>query len=347
MEGITKPQLKGAAFIKRKAVSLEKSGVVKTRPLFDDGALPLLIEPCVDGVNLTGWATANKEFIASHITRHGGLLFHGFGVRTAQEFERFIEAASGELLEYSYGSTPRSKVSGRIYTSTEYPADQLIPLHNEMSYSRQWPMRIFFLCLKTAAEGGETPVADSRRVFQRLSSKTKERFIEKKVLYVRNYGDSLDLDWRQVFQTTDKRAVEDYCRRSGIEYEWKAGERLRTRQLCQSVATHPQTHETVWFNQAHLFHISALDPAMREAFLSEFDESDLPRNAYHGDGSPLDTSMLEEIREAYRQETVLFPWQEGDVMMLDNMLAAHGRTPFRGERKILAGMSQLEVNHNI
>jgi len=54
-------------------------------------------------------------------------------VNGAAEFEQFIQAISGELIEYSYRSTPRSQVSGNIYTSTEYPADQSIPLHNEMA----------------------------------------------------------------------------------------------------------------------------------------------------------------------------------------------------------------------
>jgi len=36
----------------------------------------------------------------------------------AAEFEQFIQAISGELIEYSYRSTPRSQVSGNIYTST-------------------------------------------------------------------------------------------------------------------------------------------------------------------------------------------------------------------------------------
>jgi hypothetical protein len=46
------------------------------------------------------------------------------------------------------------------------------------------------------------------------------------------------------------------------------------------------------------------------------------------------------VREAYRQETVTFPWQEGDILMLDNMLVAHGRSPFVGSRKIAVGMSE-------
>lgn len=347
MERVVKPSISGVGPGRRKAFGMSEASVVKTTSLDGGGPLPLVVEPAVDELNPSEWAAANHDFIEAKLAKHGGVLFRGFNVRTATEFERFIEAVSGELLEYSYGSTPRSLVSGHIYTSTEYPADQFIPLHNEMSYSRQWPMRIFFLCLKPAEDGGETPIADSRRVFQLLDPKIKERFIEKGLMYVRNYGNGLDLDWRQVFQTESKREVEAYCHRSGIEFEWKKDEGLRTRQVCQAAASHPQTGEMVWFNQAHLFHLSALAPAMREALLSEFEECDLPRNVYHGDGSAIDVSMLDEVRDVYRQEAVLFPWREGDVLLLDNMLAAHGRTPFLGPRKILVGMSQPILNDHI
>ena len=48
----------------------------------------------------------------------------------------------------------------------------------------------------------------------------------------------------------------------------------------------------------------------------------------------------EELRKAYRQETVAFPWETGDVLMLDNMLVAHGRESYSGPRKILAAMGE-------
>jgi hypothetical protein len=95
----------------------------------------------------------------------------------------------------------------------------------------------------------------------------------------------------------------------------------------------------VWFNQAHLFHISSLNPEVRQTLLSTFKKEDLPRNAYYGDGSPIENSVLDEIREIYQQEAVVFPWEEGDILMLDNMLAAHGRLPFAGSRKVLVGMA--------
>ena len=79
---------------------------------------------------------------------------------------------------------------------------------------------------------------------------------------------------------------------------------------------------------------------MREALLEEFAEGELPANTYYGDGSPIEPEVMEHLREAYRAETVSFPWQKGDLLMLDNMLVAHGRAPYSGAREILVGMAE-------
>lgn len=150
----------------------------------------------------------------------------------------------------------------------------------------------------------------------------------------------LDLPWQEVFQTSDPEAVGQFCRTQGTEYEWEGDRRLRTRQVCQAVATHPQTGEMVWFNQAHLFHISGLPTEVRAALLSAYQEDELPRNAYYGDGSRIEPEALAEVRRALAEEAVAFPWQGGDVTLLDNMLAAHARAPFVGPRKIVVGMAE-------
>jgi hypothetical protein len=95
----------------------------------------------------------------------------------------------------------------------------------------------------------------------------------------------------------------------------------------------------VWFNQAHLFHVSALEPATRTSLLAAVGEKNLPRNVYFGDGSTIPDEQLDMVRRAYDSATTAFPWQAGDVLMLDNRLVAHGRRPFTGDRKVIVAMA--------
>lgn len=325
---------------RNQALRLSQADLVKMDPLHPDTLLPLMITPAVSDIDVIAWIQTNRDFIASQLLKHGGILFRGFHMRSLSQFENFVQAFSQDLLEYTYGFTPRSRAGGNIYTSTEHPSDQFIPPHNEKSYDATWPMKLWFCCLQAAEKGGETPIYDSRRIWSRLSPSIQQQFKEKKVMYMRNYSEQLDLPWQKVFQTNEKSEVEAYCGQHNISFEWLDGNRLRTRQVCQAVATHPKTGDTVWFNQAHLFHVSSLPTSIREVLLSSFAEEELPRNAYYGDGTAIELSVLEEIRGLYADEAVVFPWQEGDVVMVDNMLTAHARNPFEGPRQIVVAMAE-------
>lgn len=328
--------------IRRKAIKLERESLVRWQALEPGQPLPIVVEPNVGDLDLVLWVKENLDFVESQLIKHGGILFRNFLNLTSAEFAHFANTLSPALMNYNEASTPRTEVRQHIYTSTEYPADQSIALHNELSYAGNWPMKVWFYCDQPAAQGGETPIADSRKVLQFIAPEIRERFQKKQVMYVRSYGEGVGLPWQTVFRTTEREAVENYCKSAGLEFQWLGGDCLRTRQVRPAIGVHPKTAEPIWFNQAHVHHISSLESSMREALLDVVADRDYPLdiNAFYGDGSPIEDSTLDEIREAYHKATVAFPWQKGDILMLDNMLVAHGRSAYAGPRKILVAMAE-------
>ncbi|CCF12720.1 taurine catabolism dioxygenase TauD, TfdA family protein [Brevibacillus laterosporus GI-9] len=342
--------------MKKVGIKMQKEVVAIQETMFDQkvrvellpnaqGTLPLVIRPIDEQLDLHAWVKEHAAKIEKSLLKYGGILFRGFDVPTIESFENLTKQFAPELVEYGERSTPRTEVQGRVYTSTEYPADQSIPQHNENSYAHQWAMKIWFYCAQPAQQGGETPIADSREVLSLLDPAIVRRFMEKKVMYVRNYGGGLDLPWQDVFRTEDKTVVEQYCKKMGMEYEWLNGDCLRTRSLRPAVAKHPKTGEWVWFNQAHLFHVTNLPEEIRDYIMMAVPEENYPRNTYFGDGQPIDLAILEEIRNVFERTSVYFPWEKRDVLMLDNMLVSHGRAPFVGPRKVVVAMADPSTNY--
>ncbi len=321
-------------------INLSQQELITESFLKFDVNLPLVITPKFSDFNLLTWAENNQEFIINKLLKYGGILFRNFAIKQKDDFEQFVSAVCPQLMPYTESSTPRTKLSEKVYTSTEFPADQTIALHNESSYASTYPMKICFCCIEPANQGGETPIADVRKVFQRIHPRIRDRFQEKGWMLVRNYGNGFGLPWQKVFHTTDKAVMEEYCRNASILVEWKDNNRLRTRQIRPAIVQHPKTGEMVWFNHVVFWNVSSLQTQFREQFLSEFTEEDLPYNTYYGDGCPIEDSVIAEIREIYQQEMIIYPWQKGDILMLDNMLIAHGRKPYSGTRKVLTAMGE-------
>jgi alpha-ketoglutarate-dependent taurine dioxygenase len=307
--------------------------------------LPALVAPEQPGQPLLATpalcAHIDEQLRASGAVLLRGFSLHGQEGQDGQERLRAFASAFGHpLLGHELSAIPRTALGAGVYTTAEYPAHRSMPLLNELSHTRAWPMKLWLFCEQAALSGGATPLADCRRIYQRMPALLRERFASQGLSYVRNYGGGLDVDWSRVFGTAQRAEVERICLRRGIEYEWFGRQQLRTRERAQAVAKHPRTGEWVWFNQAHLFHLSALPADERAALLDVCGYERLPRHVYFGDGSPIDDGMLEEIRAVMDAERVMFPMLTGDVLMLDNMLVAHGREPFSGPRRVLLAMAE-------
>jgi alpha-ketoglutarate-dependent taurine dioxygenase len=322
-----------------KEVAAAPEEPVRTAPALPGKTLPLRVEPAVEDLDLPAWARANRGWLEGKLRQHGALLLRGFTVGSVAAFEEFASAVCPDLFG-EYGDLPSEQGGDKVYRSTPYPAKKVILFHNESSHMHRWPLKQMFFCVQPSITGGETPIVDCRELYRALPEGLIRRFAERKLLYTRNFSEGLDVSWQDFFLTSDRGAVEEYCRNAGIHCEW-TDSGLRTRQSAVAVARHPQTGEPIFFNQLQLHHPACLEPELREALGALFAEEDFPRNVTYGDGSRIEDSVMAEVSDAYWATAVSFPWQAGDILLLDNMLVAHARQSYTGPRKIVVAMGEM------
>lgn len=317
----------------------------RVEPLFEDESWAVAIAPLEEITDAAAWVADNHEAIEALLKRYSLLLLRDIGVETDADFTQVRDVLIPQPADYVYRSTPRTAVGRSVLTTTEYPASREILLHCENAYQQDWPLRLMFGCIKAPEQGGQTPYADMRAVtkamIKELGAARIDEFEQRGIRYIRNYHQGFDLDWRTVFQCDTPAQVENFCNANNIEFSWHSDGHLTTSQQCQAIARHPISGERLWFNQAHLFHPSALGEEVLEDMLDIFGEEGVPRDARYGDGKPIDSALLATIRDVYADAARQFDWREGDITVFDNMLAAHARRPFVGTRRVLVSMGDM------
>ncbi len=331
--------------LKKGGATKKPQALINTRTLVAGKPFPLLVESREPGLDAFAWAEKNQEQIIQWLETHGGILFRGFNLPTPVDFEKFCQAMYPELYG-QYGDLPKRGLGKKIYKSTPYPNNQMIMYHNESSHQYRWPRRQWFYCEIPAQSGGATPIVDCREMYLKLPEDIRDKLEQKKLCYTRNFSD-LDVSWQHFFKTEDRSEVEKICREGNITFEWYGEDNLKISEICPAVIKHPVTGVMSFFNQIQLHHYSFLEASVREHLLRAGGEEQLPRNVYYGDGEPLEQSVIDLISELYEECAVRFDWQHGDVVMVDNMLAAHARDPFEGKRQMAVAMGDMYYRESV
>jgi len=269
---------------------------------------------------------------------HGGVLLRGFDIGGAADFRAAVNLLGGEPYGYVGGNSPRRRVAQDVYTSTEYPAAENISLHNEMSYLPCSPARLFFYCLEPAELGGQTPLCSGRDVMEAIPADIADQFGSRRLRYIRNFDPSLKISktWQATYNTDDRDELAEILSRQDSTCTWGADGTLRVTTVRDAFATHPETGEQVWFNQAEQWHPSALNPKLRALYGPR---GMCAHDCRFGDGEAIPDAMLERIRAVVAANELLFDWQKNDLLMIDNFSFMHGRRPFTGNRTTLAYLS--------
>lgn len=291
-------------------------------------------------VDAASWCAEHHEELRRALTVYGALFLRGLPIHTTADFAAVRDALFTRRAAYQEKATPRSNYGDDVFSSTDLPAGHAIRMHNENSYTLTFPGLLLFGCLTAPEDGGATPVADVREVLRHVPDELLARFRGHGWRLTRNYAEHLSLNWRTALAADSREDAERYLADNDIEAVWGADDTLRTSQRRAATIRHPETGAEVWFNHVAFWNEWSLEPDIREVLIGEFGREGLPFNTFLGDGTPLTEPEAEILHAAYEKATVRRAWQPGDLLLVDNVLAAHGRDPFRGDRRILVGMGE-------
>ena len=317
-----------------KATPVENISLVELKPVSEKQNFPMMVQSNVPGLNLEQWVANNNSYCQEVMKKQGALLFRNFNINSVEDFTLFVKSLGLQAQSYTNRTSPRYAVAENVYTTTTQPKSEIIHFHSENSYAQTPPERLIFCCIIPAKVGGETPLADNRIVLNNIPNSIRDKFSHDGVLYKRRVSDELGLGWKEIFQVDTKAEAEEQCRLNGIQYQWD-GEILELTWKGSAIINHPNTGEEVWFNHAFFFNRYSYS----EEFLSIVDsDDDLPFSTYYGDGSIISKEEYDHIKNAYEIARIDFPWQKGDLLMVDNYTISHARNSYDGDRQILVSI---------
>jgi len=296
---------------------------------------PMLLAETADP---PAWAVEHRDVLRAAVAEHGSLLIRGLELGSPDAVGAVFRRL-GSLMTEREAFAPRQSYSDGVYSSTKWPQNQQMCMHHELSYLLDFPSLMLFACLTAPTSGGATGVADSPTVLEALPAELTERFEVEGWLLVRNYNEDIGATVAEAFGTDDRGAVERYCRENAIQFEWLPDGGLRTRQRRSAIVHHPVTGSRCWFNQIAFLNEWTLDPEVREFLVEMYSEDGLPFNTRFGNGDPIGKDVVDLLNAVYEANTAREPWQAGDLLLVDNVRAAHSREPFEGPREIVVAMA--------
>lgn len=263
-------------------------------------------------------------------------------IHEPSDMARAMEGVLGAGTLFPYESdriSPRSRLNDHVYTSTDFSAVADIYFHNECCTAPEWPLYIAFYCRKAADQGGATTVTSVRQITDALPTYIMDKLQRVGVHYTRNLGGDFGNSIDYTFGTTDRSAIKQHCAATGMDCTWLEDNRMRLEFIRAPLVRHPRTGEVLWFNNVAFWHPKSLDRALRLGLRGKM-EAELAFSSRLGDKTPIPAEWIDAMLAAYSDARVPFSWREGGMLILDNMLYAHGREKFRGKREVWVTMAQ-------
>ena len=318
---------------------------VEGQPTYYGKPFPLILQCAGESADLDSsvqWVSEHRDDLIRKAQEHGAVLFRGFPMQAPEEFDRFIAAFELENFPYekSLSNAVRINFTPRVFSANEAPADVTIFLHHEMAQTPIFPGMLFFCCQLPADGGGATPLCRSDVLFEQMQHRcadfasaceTKGLKYSSVMPGANDAESGMGRSWQSTFGVNDRDHAEQRMRELGYTWEWMEDDCLRaTTPVLPAVRTAASGRKT-FFNQ------------LIAAFQGWTDSRNDPAKSITlGDGTPLDPETVLLVADLAEDLTFDVQWQQGDVALVDNVLAMHGRRTFEGKRKVLASLASAE-----
>jgi hypothetical protein len=326
--------------------------------------LPLIIAPKEksDLNFLLAFIRENKQPLATCIHKYGGILFRGFSIASQHDFKSILDQFDYQLeTEYSLGATPRKSFGNSIFSSSEATNSIPIIAHNEMSYLNHRPRMIAFYCEVPPVKYGETPIFNCRAALNDLIPEIRETLSTRKVKYVRIFDrgrfiflNLLLVTWPEAFHTHSRTEVEKICAKFDLDYRWYPGGNLITNNIINPIVKHLYTNEDclniqLYHLRNHLLDFENIRPRqnviwnwiLQLSVKMMYWTHLYPIRIRYGDDKPIPGEVVKQIRQSLWDHSVIFSWEKGDVLILDNIATAHGRLNTVPPRKIFTAFGDM------
>jgi alpha-ketoglutarate-dependent taurine dioxygenase len=288
------------------------------------------------------WVAEHRDPLLRQAAEHGAILFRGFPLRTPEDFDRFVTAFALTNFAYdeSLSNAVRVNKTPRVFTANEAPPTVTIYLHHEMAQTPVYPSRLFFFCEQASATGGATPICRSDVLWERLAKECPQfaRDCEAKGLRYTNVmpaendaNSGMGRSWQSTLRAQTREAAEARLKAMGYSWEWLADGSLRATTPVLPAVRKLANGRKSFFNQ-----LIAASMGWKDT------RNDPSKAITFGDGTPLDRDAVAAAARLGEELSFDIPWQNGDVALVDNYVAMHGRRTFSGTRKVLASLVAME-----
>jgi len=317
------------------AISANKLSIHLT-PFMTNMNMPIVIE------NLTGledmssvmdWLLVESASFKNQLATNGALLFRGFPVKTAKDFDAFSSTFGYKDFTYqdSLSNAVRINHTPRVFTANEAPPEVEIFLHHEMAQTPISPEKIFFCCLSAAEQGGATPVCRSDLLYAAFKERHPDWAVQFASLGLKymmhmpamdNAASGQGRSWRSTLSVETVFQAEEKLSALGYSWQWQEDKSLVTRTpVLPAVKKLPDGSES-FYNQVIAAYRgwSRTDKSKGEVLTFGNDET-IPKG------------LLTALLSLAEEFTVPLAWQDGDVALVDNHRVMHGRYPYSGSRK--------------